>query len=99
MIMNVSSSSFSSSMSKNGRTDSRTRTRRNHRGSVVLLLVSLLVLGTSGHAIAGGVVTTCTEGALRSAMSGGGVVTFSSDCTIFLTSQITIGADTTLDGA
>jgi len=32
-------------------------------------------------------------------MSGGGVVTFSSDCTIFLTSQITIGADTTLDGA
>jgi hypothetical protein len=46
-----------------------------------------------------GIVVTNTETALRDAMSLGGTVTFACDGTITLSSTITIGADTTLDGS
>jgi hypothetical protein len=59
-------------------------------------LASLLLL--PGAAWAGGVVTTCTEAALRAAMAGGGTVTFACDGTITLSNTITISADTLLDG-
>jgi len=48
---------------------------------------------------AGGVVTNCTEAALRAAMAGGGTVTFACDGTITLTNTITNTLDTALDGS
>jgi hypothetical protein len=44
------------------------------------------------------VVSECTEAALRSAMAGGGAVTFSCDGTIVLAGTITNASDTRLDG-
>ena len=62
------------------------------------LIFSLLGLWvTTAHAA--GVVSPCDETHLRSALSGGGTVTFSCDGTITLTSQLTISSNTTLDGA
>jgi hypothetical protein len=46
----------------------------------------------------GGVVTNCTETALRAAMANGGTVTFACDGTITLASAITVDLDTVLDG-
>ena len=48
---------------------------------------------------AGGVVTNCTEAALRAAMAGGGEVRFACDGTIVLASTLTNLADTVLDGS
>jgi hypothetical protein len=62
-------------------------------GAVALLLVLPMA------AWAGGVVTNCTEAALRGAMAGGGVVTFACDGTITLASTITNDFDLTLDGS
>ena len=45
------------------------------------------------------VVTECSEGALRAAMSGGGTVTFACDGTITLASTIMITTNTVLDAA
>jgi len=45
------------------------------------------------------VVTNCTEAALRTAMAGGGAVTFACDGTITLASTITIVTDTRLDAS
>ena len=47
---------------------------------------------------AGGVVGTCDESHLNTALSGGGSVTFSCSGTITLTSTITISANTSIDG-
>ena len=49
-------------------------------------------------ASAGGVVTTCTETALRAAMAGGGVVAFACDGTIVLAGTLTNDVNLTLDG-
>jgi hypothetical protein len=57
----------------------------------------LLVLGL--RAQGGGVVTVCTETALRAAMAGGGVVTFACDGTILLANTITNASNTRLDGS
>lgn len=65
--------------------------RKRLRGAVALLLFLPVA------AWAGGVVTVCTESALRTAMSGGGVVTFACDGTITLAATLTIEADTVLD--
>jgi hypothetical protein len=47
---------------------------------------------------ASGVVSTCSEFALRLALTGGGLVSFSSDCTITLSQPIVINqADTIID--
>lgn len=48
--------------------------------------------------LASGVVTNCTEVALRAALAGGGEVTFSCDGTIILSATININDDTVLDG-
>jgi len=46
---------------------------------------------------AGGVVSACNEAALRAALTGGSNVTFSTDCTISISQQIVINAETTID--
>jgi len=48
---------------------------------------------------AGGVVTNCTEAALRTAIGGGGAATFACDGTITLASTITNTLDTVFDGS
>jgi len=63
------------------------------RGAIGLLLLLPVA------AWADGVVTNCTEAALRAAMAGGGVVTFTCDGTITLASTITNDFDLTLDGS
>ena len=57
-----------------------------------------LLLLFPGSAWAGGVVTTCTDAALRAAFAGGGTITFACDGTITLSNTMTITADTVLDG-
>jgi hypothetical protein len=63
------------------------------RGAVALLLLLPLTAG------AGGVVTNCTEAALRAAMAGGGVVTYACDGTIFLAHTITNEINTRIDAS
>ena len=48
---------------------------------------------------AGGVVSVCDEAHLLAALAGGGTVTFACSGTITLTAEITIAADTTIDGS
>ena len=67
--------------------------RRKVSGAVGLLLL----LPVAGWA--GGVVTNCTEAALRAAIAGGGLVTFACDGTITLASTITNDVNLTLDGS
>ena len=55
------------------------------------------LLGLSSGAGAAGVVTNCNEAALRAALTGGGTVTFSNDCSITLSQQILINQPTTID--
>jgi hypothetical protein len=74
----------------------RSLMRLKQRGFRAVLALLLLL---PGAAWAGGVVTTCTEAALRAAMAGGGTVTFACDGTITLASTITNVSDTTLDGS
>lgn len=57
-----------------------------------------LVCALATSARAGGVVTSCTEGALREALAGGGLVTFACDGTILLSAPLLITNDTALDG-
>jgi len=76
------------------------KTKSNFRkGSRIqrVLAAALLLLPLAARA--GGVVTTCTEAALRAAMAGGGVVTFACDGTITLAATITNVSDTVLDGS
>src|ERR1035441_1582501 len=68
--------------------------KRGVRGAVALLLLLPVT------AWADGVVTNCTEAALRAAMAGGEVVTFACDGTIFLANTITnVASGTQLDGS
>src|ERR1039458_8630961 len=67
--------------------------KRGVRGAVALLLLLPVA------AWAGGVVTNCTEAALRAAMAGGGAVAFACDGTITLAGTITNNIDLTLDGS
>src|ERR1019366_8219603 len=61
-------------------------------GGAIALLLLLPVA-----AWAGGVVTSCTEAALRAAVAEGGIVTFACDGTITLGDTIVIGTNTELD--
>jgi hypothetical protein len=70
---------------------------QEHRRQLLTAGAALLLVLPLG-AQAGGVVTTCTEAALRAAMAGGGTVTFACSGTITLGNTIEIPADTTLDG-
>ncbi len=63
----------------------------------VLVLLALAVPAAPVHA--GGVVSLCDEAHLRSALAGGGAVTFGCSGTITLQSTITIAAYTTIDGS
>jgi len=62
------------------------------------LLVPLLAIVLPQPVAAAGVVTECTEAALRAAVAGGGSVTFSCTGTILLRSQLEIAQDTVIDG-
>jgi len=60
-------------------------------------ICSLLLLGFAPIVYAGGFVQGCSELAFRAALAGGGTVTFSNDCSITLSQQITIEQATTID--
>jgi hypothetical protein len=60
-------------------------------------LAILMLLSPAGSVRAGGTVPDCTEASLRSALAGGGTVTFTNDCNIALTGQIFINQATTID--
>ena len=72
------------------------------RALVVTLLTTTLalMLGAPTATWAAGVVTSCDETNLNTALSGGGTVTFScgGPATIIVTSTKTISANTTIDG-
>ena len=67
--------------------------------AAVMSIALLLVMTRPAHA--GGVVTTCNEPSLRTALAGGGAITFncSGTANILLSSQIVITSDTTIDGS
>ena len=73
-------------------------TRHCYRRSVAAVAIAGLLLLPLA-AWSGGVVTTCTESNLRTAMAGGGTVTFACAGTIKLTSTITNAVNTTLDAS
>ena len=66
---------------------------------LVTILVLLALAAPAAPAHAGGIVSVCDEAHLRTALSGGGTVTFSCSGTITLTAEITIAADTTINGS
>jgi hypothetical protein len=57
---------------------------------LIALLVLLALALPAAPAHAGGVVSVCDEAHLKSALSGGGTVTFTCSGTITLTSTMTI---------
>jgi len=61
--------------------------------------IAFLLLLHASRALAGGVVTNCTDAALRAAMAGGGTVTFACNGTITLTNTIVVASDTLLDSS
>jgi hypothetical protein len=63
----------------------------------ILVLMAVGLVPAPVHA--GGVVTICDEAHLLAALAGGGTVTFACSETITLTAEITIAADTTIDGS
>ncbi|HWD19377.1 MAG TPA: hypothetical protein VHB20_08855 [Verrucomicrobiae bacterium] len=71
-------------------------TRLLERLSGLLIWVGLFFL--QNPAFAGGVVASPTEGSLRAAMAGGGVVTFNCSGTIYLAGSLVISNQTALDG-
>lgn len=74
------------------------RTTRLTLLTVILLLTPLLAVVRPQPAAAAGVVPECTEAALRAALAGGGLVTFSCSGVIPLAGQLEISEDTTIDG-
>lgn len=60
-------------------------------GWVFLILIQVNTL------LGAGVVSSCTEAALRVALASGGTVTFTSDCNITLSQQVTIVQATVID--
>ena len=65
----------------------------------VLLAALLTLVGPATPAHAGGIVSVCDEAHLRTALVGGGTVTFSCSGTITLTAELVIAAGTTIDGS
>jgi predicted outer membrane repeat protein len=65
--------------------------------AAILVLLALILPASPAHA--GGVVGVCNEANLKSALAGGGTVTFTCSGTITLTAEILITADTTIDGS
>jgi len=80
--------------------------RPKHLVTLLVLLAILLALAVAATlaspaapAHASGIVSVCDETHLMTAVAGGGTVTFSCSGTITLTAEITIAADTTIDGS
>jgi Immunoglobulin I-set domain/Immunoglobulin domain len=69
------------------------------RRNVGLFACLALLLSAGPEARADSVITTCTELALDAAVAGGGIVTFSNDCTITLSQPLTPLSGTTIDAA
>lgn len=68
------------------------------RGVLPLVVLVISTLPTP-PAHAAGTVTVCDEANLRTALSGGGEVTFACSGTIILADRISITSDTTVDGS
>jgi len=64
---------------------------------VILVLLALTLPASPAHAA--GVVGVCDESHLKSALTGGGTVSFSCSGTIAVTWPITIATDTSIDGS
>ena len=69
-----------------------------HPKYLVTVLVMLALMLPASPAHAGGIVSVCDQAHLLAALAGGGTVTFSCSGTITLTTEITIAADTTING-
>jgi len=63
-----------------------------------IALLFVIAMACTPIVRAAGVVSSCGEGSLLTAVSGGEMVTFTCSGTITLTATITISADTTIDG-
>src|SRR3954467_3774175 len=61
--------------------------------------VFVLILSVAASAVHGATVSTCDEVGLRTAIAGGGSVTFACDGTIFLSATLVISNDVVLDGS
>jgi hypothetical protein len=72
---------------------------RRTLGWLPILTAIFLFCFISRQAVAAGVVSTCDESHLTDALKGGGLVTFSGDCTITVISTKTITVNTTIDGS
>ena len=66
---------------------------------LIALLFMLALTTTPSPAHAGGVVSVCDEAHLRTALAGGGSVTFACNGTITLAATIAIAANATIDGS
>lgn len=62
------------------------------------ILILAVILGASFPSFGAGVVSTCNEASLNTALTGGGAVTFTCSGTITVTSTKTISINTTIDG-
>ena len=67
-------------------------------GALVLVLAPLLSVARPQPTIAAGVVSECTEAALRNALAGGGYISFSCSGVIKLAGQLEITQNTIIDG-
>lgn len=74
------------------------RSWRSATSAIPLYTLAAWLLAIPGPVIAAGIVTTRTEASLRSAMAGGGTVTFACDGTFTLANTISNSLDTVLDG-
>src|SRR5690348_11826998 len=72
------------------------KTREFHFFRILLASFGFLLSVLSGFG--GGVVNSADEASLRTALAGGGTVTFSASGTINLASQLIITNDTVVDG-
>ena len=66
---------------------------------LVTILILLALAVSASPVQAGGIVSVCDQAHLLTALAGGGTVTFSCSGTIILTAEITIVANTTIDGS
>ncbi len=66
---------------------------------VILVALMLALVWPASPTSAGGVVTICDEAHLLAALAGGGTVTFTCSGTITQSAEITVAADTTIDGS
>jgi len=68
-------------------------------GKLSAIALGLMLMLCALHAQAAGVVSTCDEPSLKTALLGGGAVTFTCSGRILLTSAITISTNTIIDGS